>query len=496
MKKTIPFLLAVLMLTGMLIFSACGGGDADGAVETTTAPADIPKETSEPTETRLTSLPETMDFGGAEISILCRENEANTSYINEIGVLEESGDVLNDAIYRRNRSVEKRLNVVVNPINMDGYWSNQTAFMDKVRESVTSGDGTYDIVVGYAAYIPALAVEGMLLNLTGAPHIELDNPWWNKDIIESSSVAGRSYFLAGDIGLSYMNSTFIIYYNKQIAESLGIDDIYDTVKGGAWTRERVSADCRAAADDLNGDGILDFNDDRMGYVTNHTNEFMSAFGIRLTSHEGGIPKWDFNMDKLSDIAAWTCAFYYETEGVAPLDKISVTHEHALRCFAEGRSLYYCSHLGRMLYLRDMTDDFGVLPLFKWDEAQEEYSTRTADSISLFCVPAACKNFKAAAAAMEVLGEEGYYSVLPAYYDVSLLVKYVRDDESAEMLKLARKNVMFDFDITFGNMLGTLNLLNDLAKTKNNNFASYHASKINGWEANLTKAVETILALDE
>lgn len=76
MEKTIPFLLAVLMLTGTLIFSACGGiNDDDGAAETTTAPADIPEETTEPTETRLTSLPETMDFGGTEISILCRENE-------------------------------------------------------------------------------------------------------------------------------------------------------------------------------------------------------------------------------------------------------------------------------------------------------------------------------------------------------------------------------------------------------------------------------------
>lgn len=458
----------------------------------TSAP-DVTESSAE--TTRETALSDDLDFGGETITVLCREDEGNTSYINEIGSLEITGDVINDAIYQRNRAVEERLNVVINPINMDGYWSNRTEFLGRVRNSVSSGDNEFDIVVGYAAYISPLATEGMLSNLSDAPHIDYDRPWWNSTIIEIGNVKGKSYFVAGDIGLSCLSSAFAIYFNKRIADELSITDLYDLVRSGKWTKEKADEYTKLAAADLNGDGQMDFDNDRWGFVANQAAEYGAAFNLRLTSNQNGEPKLDFDTEKISDALTWLNKFFYENEGAAPLNTASTSHTIPLGIFEEGRSLFYSSHLGRIIYLRGMQDDFGVLPIFKWDEKQD-YQTNTNDAISLFCVPVTCEHFEATCATMEALAEEGYYSVQPAFYDVALQGKFTRDDESGEMMDIIKNSITFKFEIIYASSMDNMqNMINVLARSQNTNFASYYAANLNAWQASLDKLVNTLSELE-
>lgn len=459
----------------------------------TSAP-DVTESSAE--TTRETALSDDLDFGGETITVLCREDEGNTSYINEIGSLEITGDVINDAIYQRNRAVEQRLNVVINPVNMNGYWDNRNEFLGRVRNSVSSGDNEYDIVVGYAAYISPLATEGMLRNLSDAPHIDYDRPWWNSTIIESGNVNGKSYFVAGDIGLSCLSSAFAIYFNKRLADELSIDDLYDLVRRGEWTKEKADEYVKLAAADLNGDGQMDYDNDRWGFVANQASEYGAAFNLRLTSNQNGEPKLDFDMEKISDALIWLNKFFYENEGAAPLNTSSTIWTISLGMFEEGRSLFYSSHLGRIIYLRGMQDDFGVLPLFKWDENQTNYQSTTHDGLSLFSVPVTCEHFEATCATMEALAEEGYYSVLPAFYDVALQGKFTRDDESGEMMDIIKNNITFTFEMIYAsNMNYMQNMINELVKNKNTNFASYYATYEKTWQASLDKLVNTLSELD-
>ena len=191
-------IIALFLLFSVMCPFATSCQSQDGMLDVSTS--DLTESSAE--TTRETALPENLKFNGETINILCREDEANSSYINEIGSLEITGDVIDDAIYQRNRTVEQQLNVVINPINMDGFWSNRTEFLNRVRNSVSSGDNEFDIVVGYAAYISPLATEGVLRNLSDAPHIDYDRSWWNSKIIENANVKGKNYFVAGDIGLS------------------------------------------------------------------------------------------------------------------------------------------------------------------------------------------------------------------------------------------------------------------------------------------------------
>ncbi len=496
MKRMISATVSLLLLLGTL--ASCSGGETPAVSDTDgTEPVDSDGLQQDSEVIIPSSLPETMDFGGENISILCREDEANSAYFNEIGIMEEGGDIINDAIYRRNRSVEERLNVTLEPINMDGCWSNQDAFMTRIRNDVLGGTNELDIIVGYAAYISTLATEGMLCDLSDPPNMDYSKPWWNSDIIDNAAAAGRSFFVAGDIGISYLNSAYMIYYNKQLAEDLSLPSLYETVRTGKWTTETVMQYTKLAGRDLNGDNEMDLDNDRWGFVANQAAEYTGSFDIHLIEIDNGSPRLSTDIEKAADALTWLNRFFYEDNGAAPLDQSAASHEIPMKIFEEGRALFYSSFLGRMIHLRGMNEDFGVLPQFKWDESQEDYLTIAHDGLSLFAVPKSCDNFDAATAVMEALAEEGYRSVLPAYYEKALGSKFTRDEESAEMLDIIREGLTFRFELVYASNTNHMqNLFNSLVQKRIDNFASYYAQNQSIWSSLLENLADTIAQMKD
>ena len=132
------------------------------------------------------------DFGWTKITILCRDNEGS-SYKNEFGITEETGDIVEDAIYKRNLTVSNLLNVDIETITMDGSWNNQDEFMGLIRNSVAAGDHEYDIITGYQAYITQLAMGGEVISMLGLPYVDYTQPWWNGETIEQNTVNGKVF---------------------------------------------------------------------------------------------------------------------------------------------------------------------------------------------------------------------------------------------------------------------------------------------------------------
>lgn len=118
-------------------------------------------------------------------------------------------------------------------------------------------------------------------------------------------------------------------------------------------------------------------------------------------------------------------------------------------------------------MRSTSFDFGLVPFYKWDESQEEYYTTMHDGVSMFCVPITSQNDEAVGATMEALGVEGYYSVLPAYYDVTLQGKYTRDENSNKMLEIIRSSVICTFDMVYNYQLGGVSTFWGNARIKGN-----------------------------
>jgi len=83
-----------------------------------------------------------------------------------------------------------------------------------------------------------------------------------------------------------------------------------------------------------------------------------------------------------------------------------------------------------------------------------------------------------------------YTLLPAYYDIALKGKYVRDEESEEMLDLIFATKVFDLGWIY--QIGAYNedIMNQLRNNKKD-FASMYDKGLNKAERNMEKINEAI-----
>jgi hypothetical protein len=98
------------------------------------------------------------------------------------------------------------------------------------------------------------------------------------------------------------------------------------------------------------------------------------------------------------------------------------------------------------------------------------------------------------AVLEATAAENYRKVTPAYYEIALKTKYVRDDISGQIIDMIHDSSTTDFAYIYNNSLGKVgHTMRTLMNNKSNNFASL-------WKANeriVQKYLETLVkAFDE
>ena len=112
---------------------------------------------------------------------------------------DETGDVVDDAVYKRNLAVQERLWVKFDFIKSDGLWDGREIYQESVSKSVLTGDGKYGITAGYGLSIAVLAGEELMTNFTDTKYIDFDMPWWPDSLIGVLSVNGKLWMASGDI---------------------------------------------------------------------------------------------------------------------------------------------------------------------------------------------------------------------------------------------------------------------------------------------------------
>jgi len=75
---------------------------------------------------------------------------------------------------------------------------------------------------------------------------------------------------------------------------------------------------------------------------------------------------------------------------------------------------------------------------------------------------------------EALCAESYKSLVPAYYETALKVKYTRDAESVEVLDMLINSRVFDFGYVYDAWQGCSFYLEGLVQNQDTGFESYYA----------------------
>jgi ABC-type glycerol-3-phosphate transport system substrate-binding protein len=302
-----------------------------------------------------------------------------------------------------------------------------------------SNDGAYNLAITHPMHgLGAMAVGGLLMDWETIPDVDITKPYWNAACNDSLEINGRQYYAFSDMIFS---DVFCVYFNKDMITENHLENPYDLMRGNQWTFDKMTEMASVVKVDLNGDGIMDVND-QYGFTT--VLDFplcitMYASGIRLCEPKtfrlsiyndrmlSLIDKMHFLLNRSGVTYKWT----YEGEAE---DRMYV---------ADGKALFEFELSDRLLQdrYRNAAVNFGLVPYPKLDTDQEDYGT--TDYSGLLCVPKSVKNVVMTGQAIELLSYYSGETTIPAYYDKLLGEKLASDKDMREMLSYLFDHIIFD-----------------------------------------------------
>ena len=477
---------AYILLTMILILSvitACGvkSGDTEtSGIKNGDAPA---SESSAPADQYgrpliASALPNDLNFNGETASVLVRDKSNTFDYSREF-IAEQNGELMNDAVYLRNITVEEKLNVkfdfISTPYDPFGY-------NDKVIKSVMANDNIYNILPLNGYHGPKLAAEHYLYNILELPYISFDKPWWSQDFINEITLYDQLYMIVGDVSLSGIQLTHALFFNKNmLAEYMGGINLYDAVEKGQWTIDYFNNIIKGVYSDLNGDGIRDDTDFyAFGIPTASVpiDAFLASMGLSITEKGAdGLPRMAYVNDR--SVSAYTKIYnlLHNNTGTLAGHYTLESIELMRKKFVQSEIIFMIEGFSTTENMRQMDDVYGVLPLFKYDERQAGYYTNVADIYSVFGVPITCVNPDLMGAVLESLSETSYMITKPTYFEITLKQKYLFDNIDAKMYDIVLAGNKYNFGFVYSNLIdNVLHLWRGLLDKQQAEFVSaYEAS---------------------
>ena len=431
-----------IVLAFILLFSsaACGGGGTTGGDSIPAEGQDplsggeTPASETEAPETELIYsadyLPDTT-YGGYEYKIVAyNEYPADQQ--------EENGNLINDAIFRRNRLVEEQYDIKIAETRYPyAQYSDVYALLKKAALAQTDDYDLYTVVFPNAY---SGIVERLIPVASSLPVIDMSQPWYYKQINDGMAVNG--VVLTAYTAFDKSPGGQLIIFNKNMMTALQLDSPYDLVDSGTWTYEKFYTMGEAARSDLNGDGQMN-EEDRFAMclaIDDITDFAYYGSGLKLVDFGEEIPQVSQD-ERLYDMFDKMVGFL-NTGTILNLALDGTTADKALQLFKTGHSLFHKAKTSMLVQLGDMEDDYGIVTYPKWTESQENYYNGIDGS--LIALPAvSATDMERTCVIKEALSVESMNIYYPAYYEISLKNRYVRDQDSIRMLEIITKANTYD-----------------------------------------------------
>lgn len=482
MKKLTTILLFIAML---LPLASCGNGETH-ETETTgnvSAESETTVDTTESETTRLDypdDLPE-KDFGGNSYTILGYDSTIAFLHSEEL-----TGDVMGDALYNRNLKIAERYGIKLQFINGGEY----QAITNLCTAAVSAGEDTYQIVSSHVIEMGRSIANGMYQPVNDLPYVDFTKPWWSKSCTEDLSYHGKTYLAIGDFNLSAVSKAACLMYNKDLAEDFGLPNIYETVRSGKWTKDELNRLCEGTYVDINGDGKKD-EGDQYGFSIDSkgdANKYLWAFGKKvMTRNEAGEYDDTFYDEKLVSIVEWL----YDTKENNDYIWTDTAWNTGYNAFMREKTLIANGYLEMTQWgMRELEVDYAILPLPKWDEAQQNYYTNVGGSHDIQGVLITAQDTAFVGLIMEALNAESWKTVTQAYCETTLKYKGARDEDSLEMIDITLDGRIYDFGFVYGGWGEAFWLQYCLNDNKSKDITSYVEKNKSAWN----KAMADVFAI--
>lgn len=511
MKKTCfsRLLCLVLVCVFALIATACGEAAEESSGGGTVS--GTKSETSGEEFVLFSNLPE-KNYGGAEFTVLVEGDYRGTYASVELTAQANSYDNLNTAILDRNNLITERFGVEI----VEERTAQAGDMLSNLQENAIAGVSTYDMVMPYMSNAATLALEEYLYDLASLENIHLNESYYDQGSVADLSVAGKNYFVTGDLSLLAFACTHAIVFNKDMIKEYGLEDPYHLAESGKWTIDKLEEMASVVTEDTDGESGMSYTD-TYGFLVN--DNFISSMyigaGQRMTTKdnndepiiaingEGPARVYDKIYSFVTNTTA-SCQFSaannsFNTTATAAGKTV---WEAATEAVASKRALFRAMALIDILDLGEYDCNFGVLPTPKYDEAQEEYYSRVS-TVYATCVaiPVNVRDAEMSAIITDALMQASTDTAKDAYFQVIMKERKIQDTESEEMLDIIFDSRVYDLASVYhwggtgeGDAASISGFMNTVAVSGSNTFVSTWQSIESSVQTAMAETVDAYLSI--
>ena len=522
-KLFTKIIIAVLLLSMMLSWAvACGSSetttkqpatttapDATNTDEPNTAETTAPVITTTPTEqlaypAQLDGIKDSLE--DTVVQFIYVEGEEGIYTAKSLWVDEEGGgeiDSVDQQTINRNNHILEDLGISIETITdhtlgISGLYTYAKTYFDVQDPGV-------DVYCGFQYFDLQVALTGNLLNLNTIVNenqetiIDITQPYWATDYINSITYNDLLFWVTGDLSLRYTGGLYCTYVNLDLYDAYVKGNyegksIYDIVNEKKWTMQTMLDMADMVDFDVDNDGKPSAAD-RLGIIFRSgdaIDSFPFGCAISFSTKSTTAGKDTIAISLNTDQRGTKLAGYIQTM-FKSMYAFESDFENMMSIFAQGNALFTYEKLYRASIDLYAMDRYAIIPMPLLDENQKEYASGTHDGLTIFGISKYSNCPIASAATLELMAYYGYLLVTPTYIESVLKgSETIHDPESIAMIDLIRKGFDSDFAAAWSNKIGGISHM--FRKENVLYYTSIIKTQSRAWPANLTKLIAELEAV--
>lgn len=362
----------------------------------------------------------------------------------------ETGDIIGDAVYRRNAAFNEATGKKVSQITTKD-------ILAEVQAKVLSGIIEFDVILARGHYLSALAKDNLLFDLNRLG-VDMSTEHWDSNASRDLAILKGLYFTNCDLNIS--NTAHMIFFNQRLIDQFKLTSPYDFIEKNEWTLDNFGTLARSVSRDLDGDGKYDEND-LLGLTFEHSDSSVLLYGagVRATENSAvGYPVLTLSGEKTDSAYGKIKSIFSDNKSALCLSCSTMDahgygdkYGYIRYLFTINKGLFYISTARSAKDFKDMKNGFGIAPIPKYDSSQESYKSLWAYDEILIALPSNCQDGKAVG---ELLDRFAYHSneiLIPEWTKAILGGTKADggdndDKRGIESLKIIRNTTIYDIGL--------------------------------------------------
>ena len=468
--KRLLAIICVLVMMLSLVLASCGGGNETSAPASSNA-SDGTESNVDPGEN---SAPEASEESSAVLEdpyrdengnyvnknkvefkedwkdrqvfrVLVYSNKIQTTYFSEEieSMYETTDDKIREAVDIRNKEIEDKYGIAIKAVAVDD--------VAATLRTALSSECDFDAAMPFMYSAAAFAQDGSLWNLCEFEgYLDIYAPWWDQNANESLSIADKIFFTTGDISIMQRIVSGGVAFNKKLMTSYYPDvNMYQLVDEGKWTIDTFYQMAKDVTHSLNEDTAMDENDfwgalgagGQLFYGSGETLCGKDANDIpiiNIGTSERSINVMQKVLTYTSERDTWTIAAQQFT------DKTTMNiWDRSVKMFGTDQVLFYCFAFSALKKFRAYDVVYGILPVPKYNEEQENYYCRCSNVAYGVCIPINVEDPKFSAYMLDLMAVGGKNYLTSAYYESVLKGRDANTLDDERMLDIIFSHIHYD-----------------------------------------------------